>query len=91
MTGYLVLVDGARYGARAETAALAEQRVRAALGSAGELVHASRRLTDDVLDHFQEDGPGWQDRIIAALRKAAGDEPGVLQLNPGEVNPAAIS
>ena len=26
----------------------------------------------DVLDHFQADGPGWQDRINAALRKAAG-------------------
>ena len=25
----------------------------------------------DVLDHFQDDGPGWQDRINAALRKAA--------------------
>jgi uncharacterized protein (DUF4415 family) len=30
------------------------------------------RLDRDVLDHFQEDGPGWQDRINAALRKAAG-------------------
>ena len=26
----------------------------------------------DVLEHFQEDGPGWQDRINDALRKAAG-------------------
>jgi uncharacterized protein (DUF4415 family) len=25
-----------------------------------------------VLDFFQEDGPGWQERINAALRKAAG-------------------
>jgi uncharacterized protein (DUF4415 family) len=25
-----------------------------------------------VLDFFQEGGPGWQDRINAALRKAAG-------------------
>ena len=32
----------------------------------------SVRLDRDVLDHFQEDGPGWQDRINAALRKAAG-------------------
>ena len=30
------------------------------------------RIDRDVLDHFQEDGPGWQDRINAALRKAAG-------------------
>jgi uncharacterized protein (DUF4415 family) len=26
----------------------------------------------DVLAHFQDDGPGWQDRINDALRKAAG-------------------
>jgi uncharacterized protein (DUF4415 family) len=26
----------------------------------------------DVLDFFQAEGPGWQDRIAAALRKAAG-------------------
>jgi uncharacterized protein (DUF4415 family) len=30
------------------------------------------RLDRDVLDYFQEDGPGWQDRINDALRKAAG-------------------
>jgi len=30
------------------------------------------RLDRDVLDFFQEGGPGWQDRINAALRKAAG-------------------
>ena len=32
----------------------------------------SLRLDRDVLDFFQKDGPGWQDRINAALRKAAG-------------------
>jgi uncharacterized protein (DUF4415 family) len=32
----------------------------------------SLRIDRDVLEHFQEDGPGWQDRINAALRKAAG-------------------
>lgn len=32
----------------------------------------SLRLDKDVLEKFQEDGPGWQDRINAALRKAAG-------------------
>jgi uncharacterized protein (DUF4415 family) len=26
----------------------------------------------DVLEHFQDDGPGWQDRINATLRSAAG-------------------
>ena len=30
------------------------------------------RIDREVLAHFQEDGPGWQDRINAALRKAAG-------------------
>jgi uncharacterized protein (DUF4415 family) len=32
----------------------------------------SLRIDRDVLEYFQEDGPGWQDRINAALRKAAG-------------------
>lgn len=32
----------------------------------------SIRLDREVLEHFQKDGPGWQDRISAALRKAAG-------------------
>jgi uncharacterized protein (DUF4415 family) len=32
----------------------------------------SLRLDRDVLAHFQDDGPGWQDRINDALRKAAG-------------------
>jgi uncharacterized protein (DUF4415 family) len=30
------------------------------------------RIDRDVLDYFQHDGPGWQDRINAALRKIAG-------------------
>jgi uncharacterized protein (DUF4415 family) len=32
----------------------------------------SLRIDRDVLDRFQEGGPGWQERINAALRKAAG-------------------
>ncbi|MDB5622423.1 MAG: hypothetical protein JWR39_986 [Devosia sp.] len=36
----------------------------------------SLRLDRAVLAHFQEDGPGWQERINAALRRAAGLEPG---------------
>ena len=32
----------------------------------------SLRLDRDVLEHFQDDGPGWQERINDALRKAAG-------------------
>ena len=30
------------------------------------------RIDQDVLEHFQVGGPGWQDRINEALRKAAG-------------------
>ena len=30
------------------------------------------RIDQDVLQFFQESGPGWQDRINEALRKAAG-------------------
>ena len=35
----------------------------------------SLRLDRAVLEHFQDDGPGWQDRINAALRAAAGLDP----------------
>ena len=40
------------------------------LPRAKELV--SIRIDRDVLDRFQEDGAGWQERINEALRKAAG-------------------
>jgi uncharacterized protein (DUF4415 family) len=30
------------------------------------------RVDRDVLDFFQEGGPGWQDRMVAALKTAAG-------------------
>jgi uncharacterized protein (DUF4415 family) len=49
----------------AETAA-----PRPAVPNAKEVV--SLRIDQDVLEAFQADGPGWQDRINAALRKAAG-------------------
>ena len=42
---------------------------RATLPGTTEVV--SIRLDSDVLAHFQADGPGWQARINAALRKAA--------------------
>lgn len=32
----------------------------------------SLRIDQDVLEYFRAGGPGWQDRINAALRKAAG-------------------
>jgi uncharacterized protein (DUF4415 family) len=40
---------------------------RPAIPNAKETV--SLRLDRDILDHFQADGPGWQDRINDALRK----------------------
>jgi uncharacterized protein (DUF4415 family) len=43
---------------------------KAAIPSVKELV--SLRIDQDVLEHFQEGGPGWQDRINEALRRAAG-------------------
>ena len=41
-----------------------------ALPGTKELV--SLRVDSDVLEHFQAGGPGWQERMNAALRKAAG-------------------
>jgi uncharacterized protein (DUF4415 family) len=41
-----------------------------AVPGARELV--SLRIDRDVLEHFQEGGPGWQERMNDALRKAAG-------------------
>jgi uncharacterized protein (DUF4415 family) len=40
---------------------------RPTIPNAKELV--SLRIDRDILDHFQETGPGWQDRINEALRK----------------------
>ena len=47
-----------------------ERPTAAALPPARELV--SLRLDRDVLEHFQAAGPGWQERINAALRATAG-------------------
>jgi uncharacterized protein (DUF4415 family) len=41
-----------------------------AVPGAKELV--SLRIDRDVLEHFQEAGPGWQERINDILRRAAG-------------------
>ena len=43
---------------------------RPAIPNAKETV--SLRLDRDILEHFQADGPGWQDRINDALRKVIG-------------------
>jgi ribosomal protein S21 len=43
---------------------------RPTIPNAKELV--SLRIDRNILDHFQEAGPGWQDRINEALRKVVG-------------------
>ena len=40
---------------------------RPSLPNAREMV--SLRIDSDILDHFREGGPGWQERINEALRK----------------------
>ena len=47
---------------------------RPTIPNAKELV--SLRIDRDILDHFQEAGPGWQDRINEALRKVVGKQIG---------------
>ena len=48
---------------------LVESR-KVALPNAKELV--TLRLDRDVMEHFQSGGAGWQERLNAALRTAAG-------------------
>jgi uncharacterized protein (DUF4415 family) len=63
--------DAAEMAFKAATAKPAESAPKSpSFPGAKELV--SLRIDRDVLDHFQEDGPGWQERINAALRRAAG-------------------
>lgn len=45
------------------------------------------KIDGDVLEFFQAEGPGWQDRINAALRQAAGlHQPGEHGLRPEELD-----
>jgi uncharacterized protein (DUF4415 family) len=63
--------DAAEAAFKAATTKPAEPAPKTpALPNAKELV--SLRIDRDVLEHFQEDGPGWQERINAVLRKAIG-------------------
>jgi uncharacterized protein (DUF4415 family) len=56
---------------KAATTKPAEAAVKSpSLPNAKELV--SLRIDRDVLEHFQEAGPGWQGRINAALRTLVG-------------------
>jgi uncharacterized protein (DUF4415 family) len=63
--------DSAEMAFKQATTKPAESAPKApSIPGAKELV--SLRIDRDILDHFQEDGPGWQERINAALRQAAG-------------------
>jgi uncharacterized protein (DUF4415 family) len=79
-----VIKDGMNRRPPTDSRAIAEKAFKAATTKPAELPATktnvppgaketvSLRIDRDVLDFFQEDGPGWQDRINAALRKAAG-------------------
>ncbi len=54
-----------------KTAKPVEQPAAKARSLPGAKEMVSLRIDRDVLEFFQEGGPGWQDRINAALRKAA--------------------
>ncbi|KUL94485.1 hypothetical protein DK26_16090 [Bosea sp. WAO] len=56
---------------------------RVAVPGAREMV--TLRIDREVLEHFQSGGPGWQDRINAVLREAAGVGGGD-GLTPDELN-----
>jgi uncharacterized protein (DUF4415 family) len=49
-------------------------RAARAIPKAKEMV--SIRIDQDVLRHFQDQGPGWQDRLNDTLRKAIGLDQG---------------
>ncbi|MGU3537860.1 BrnA antitoxin family protein [Methylobacterium sp. A54F] len=45
---------------------------RAPAATPGVRESVTLRLDSAVLEHFQKDGPGWQDRINEALKRVAG-------------------
>jgi uncharacterized protein (DUF4415 family) len=57
---------------KAATTKPPEQPAAAAPSIPGVKEMVSLRIDRDVLDFFQAEGPGWQERINAALRRAAG-------------------
>ncbi|RIY00992.1 hypothetical protein D3218_11405 [Aureimonas flava] len=48
------------------------ERMREAPAVPGRREQVTLRVDSEVLEWFQEDGPGWQDRMAEALRRAAG-------------------
>ena len=70
-------MTGGRDAAEAAFKAATTKPVEAAATAAPPRIPGARelvslRIDQDVLEYFQEGGPGWQERINAALRKAAG-------------------
>jgi uncharacterized protein (DUF4415 family) len=57
---------------KAATTRPVEQPAASAPSLPGAKEQVTLRIDRDVLDFFQGDGPGWQERINTALRKAAG-------------------
>jgi uncharacterized protein (DUF4415 family) len=60
----------------AVSAAAVEQGLAARRGRAGRPAGSNKeqvalRIDKDILDRFRADGPGWQTRINAALRRAS--------------------
>jgi uncharacterized protein (DUF4415 family) len=82
MRGYAMINDRNRRAPDARKAAEAAFKAVTAKKPEGPLPQApslpgvkemvSLRIDKDVLEHFQKDGAGWQDRMNAALREAAG-------------------
>ncbi|MBB3934022.1 BrnA antitoxin of type II toxin-antitoxin system [Aureimonas phyllosphaerae] len=50
----------------------APERVREAVAIPGRREQVTLRIDSEVLEWFQKEGPGWQDRMADALRKVAG-------------------
>lgn len=48
------------------------ERAREAPAVPGRKEQVTLRVDSAVLEWFQEEGPGWQERMAEALRKAAG-------------------
>lgn len=64
--------DAAEAAFKTATATRAPERVREAAKVPGVKETVSLRVDAEVIERFQEDGPGWQDRMAEALRRAAG-------------------
>lgn len=73
----------ALFRAPAPTAAPAPVPKRAVVPGAKEMV--TLRIDSEVLAHFQDGGPGWQDRINEVLRQAV-PAPVDEGLRPDELN-----